>query len=289
MSRFFNEVNTVSLSARERLEKRYKSSTANLLLVAGFSFVNLVLLLVNSDTYFLFSSYIPYLLGDYAMFYGGKYPEEYYADIPDMVFFSDGIFAIFVAVAVIFILFYLLSWFLARKNKGIWLVFSLALFVLDTVIMFIVVGISMNMIMDIVFHIWVIISLSLGIAAHIKLKNMPREEISQGVTENAENGSEENVSREDSPVLRTVEPGEKAKVFVEADYGTMNIVFRRAKRVNELVVNGNVYAEYEVLIETAHTLSAEVNGHRIEAVYDGKIMCYINVDGKPIAKKARLI
>ena len=94
---------------------------------------------------------------------------------------------------------------------------------------------------------------------------------------------------DDSPVLRMADPDQKVKTFVEADFGAFHISFQRAKRVNELIINGRVYAEYEVLFETAHTLSATVGGHKIEAGYDGKIMTFINVDDKEIAKKTRLI
>ncbi len=287
MSKFFSEMNAVNLTPRQKLERRYKSSLSSLLLIAAFSSINLGLLLMNSDRYFLFSSYIPYLLGDYAMFFSGRYPEEYYSDIPDIEFFGTPVFAVFIAAAVLFILFYLICWLFARKNKGVFLVLALSLFVIDTLVMFIVVGFSLDMLTDVIFHIWALVALILGVSAHIKLKELPEEtETETGFPEEA---TDEGIVLENSPVLRISDPEVKGKTFVEADFGSMHIAFRRTKRVNELIVNGNVYDEYEVLFEKEHCLSANVNGHRIEAVYDGKIMCYINVDGKTVAKKARLI
>lgn len=288
MSNFSGNFNAKAVSTREQLEKRYKNSTSNLLLVAVFSAINLVLLLVNSDSYFLFSAYIPYLLGDYAMFFSGRYPEEYYADVPDMEFFGTSFFAAFVAVAVIFILFYVLSWFFARKNKGVWLVLSLALFVIDTLVMFAVIGFSMEMIMDIVFHIWVIVSLSLGISAFFKLRRLPDEAFAPVAQYPMPENGEASFAFENSPVLRIVDPDEKARSFVEADWNGHHIVFRRTKRVNELVVDGRVYAEFEVLIETEHALQANIDGHVIKAAYDGRMTTYIFVDGKEVAKKVRL-
>ncbi len=287
MGKLFGNVESAVMTERMKLERRYKSSLSSLLLIAAFSGVNLLLLLINSDTYFLFSAYIPYLLGDYAMFFSGRYPEEYYADIPDMEFFGTEIFAVFVAVAVVFVLFYLLSWFFARKKKAVWLVLSLSLFVIDTLVMFIVVGFYIDMIMDIIFHVWAIVSLALGISAYLKLKKLPEEEEIPVIPEDVP--VTDVMYPEDTPVLRMADPDGKAKTFVEADYGAFHISFQRAKRVNELIVNGRVYAEFEVLVENAHTLEAVVGGHKIEAGYDGKFMTFINVDGKEIAKKARII
>lgn len=287
MGKLSGNTELVVITERMKLERRYKSSLTSLLLIAAFSGVNLLLLLINSDKYFLFSAYIPYLLGDYAMFFGGRYPEEYYADVPDMEFFGSGIFAMFVAVAVLFVLFYLLCYIFAKKKKAVWLVFALALFVIDTGIMFIVVGFDAGMIMDVIFHVWAIASLALGVSAFVKLKKLPAEEEIPFVPENVP--VTDVMYPEDSPVLRMADPDQKAKTFVEADFGAFHISFQRAKRVNELIINGRVYAEYEVLVETAHTLSATVGGHKIEACYDGKIMTFIYVDGKEIAKKKRLI
>lgn len=287
MGKLFGNAEPVVIAERQKLERRYKGALSSLLLIAAFSGVNLLLLLINSDTYFLFSSYIPYLLGDYAMYFCGKYPAEVYADVPDMEFFGTGVFAAVVAVAVLIVLFYLLCWFMAKKKKAVWLIFALSLFVLDTIIMFIVVGFSMEVIMDIVFHVWVIVSLALGISAFLKLKKLPEEEEIPDLSENAP--VTDVMCPEDSPVLRMADPDQKAKTFVEADYGALHISFQRAKRVNELIVNGRVYAQYEVLFESAHTLEAVVGGHKIEVGYDGKFMTFINVDGKEIAKKTRLI
>ncbi len=287
MGKLSGNTEPVVITERMKLERRYKSSLTSLVLIAAFSGVNLLLLLINSDKYFLFSAYIPYLLGDYAMFFGGRYPEEYYADVPDMEFFGSGIFAMFVAVAVLFVLFYLLCYVFAKKKKAVWLVFALALFVIDTGIMFIVVGFDAGMIIDVIFHVWAIASLALGVSAFVKLKKLPEEEEIPFVPENVP--VTDVMCPDDSPVLRMADPDQKVKTFVEADFGAFHISFQRAKRVNELIINGRVYAEYEVLFETAHTLSATVGGHKIEAGYDGKIMTFINVDGKEIAKKTRLI
>lgn len=47
-------------SERYTLENKYNTTRYNLLLVIGFTLINIVLLVTNSDRYFLFSAYIPY-------------------------------------------------------------------------------------------------------------------------------------------------------------------------------------------------------------------------------------
>ena len=56
-------------------ETKYNSSIANLLLVVAFSVINIVLLVTNANTYFLFSAFIPYFVVDYGMYFCGLYPE----------------------------------------------------------------------------------------------------------------------------------------------------------------------------------------------------------------------
>ena len=42
------------------LESKYNKSIANLLLVVIFTVINIVLLVLNANSYFLFSAFIPY-------------------------------------------------------------------------------------------------------------------------------------------------------------------------------------------------------------------------------------
>ena len=59
MANFFNSSKVKEGTQREIFESKYNSSIMNILLVVVFSFVNVVLLAVNSNTYFLFSAFIP--------------------------------------------------------------------------------------------------------------------------------------------------------------------------------------------------------------------------------------
>ena len=268
-------------------EKRYKSALTSLLLIVAFSGINLVLLMLNTNKYFLFSAYIPYLLGDYAMFYGGKYSAEYYKDFPDTEFFGEAYFALLTVIAAVVILFYLLCFFMAKKGKGVFLALALALFALDTVVMFFVVGLSVFQIIDIIFHIWAVASLALGVREYLKSKKSAADSSSAGTVSYDEKPA--SGTGEYSPVLRDEDKKSRVTVFCEADFRSHHIVYQRAKRANELIVDGRVYAEYEIFSEKEHTLEAIIDGFKIQAHYDGKMMTRILAEGKEIARKRRFI
>jgi hypothetical protein len=56
---------------------------------------------------------------------------------------------------------------------------------LDTVLMLLLNGIAMEMLVDIVFHVWVIVVLFMGISAGNKLKALPPEPVEIPVVEEA--------------------------------------------------------------------------------------------------------
>jgi hypothetical protein len=273
-------------SKPNNLETKYNSSIANLLLVVVFSAVNIVLLLVNADTYFLFSAFLPYFAVDYGMFLCGMYPEEYYYDMPDTTFEDKSFLGLYIAIAAAFLLAYLLCWYLAKKKKIGAVILALVMFLIDTAAMLWLTGFVMDSIIDILMHIWVISYLVIGIVTYFKIKKAPQEELcdTDGCCEAEDEATDVDGN---SKVLRMADDV-KCRVFVEAEEKGMHIVFRRVKRTNELVINGCVYDEYEALAEFAHTLTAKVNGHRIEAVYDGASSVKIFVDSQLVAKKMRI-
>ena len=80
----------------------------------------------------------------------------------------------------------------------------------------------------------------------------------------------------------------KSRILLEADAAGHHICYRRVKRINELVIDGYVYADVEMLIETAHVLAAQLDGHVFQAGFDGVAHSYIRVDGAQVARKLRL-
>jgi hypothetical protein len=162
-------------SQRQQLERRYASARMNLLWVVLFTVINIVLLVSNSYTYFLFSAFIPYAIVDYGMIVCGKYPADFYGDLSQYQFLDSTVLVVLIAVAAVICVLYLLCWIFSKKRRVAWLIVGLVFFALDTVFM-LLGGISADRILDIVFHGWVIISLTGGIIAHSKLKKLPAEE-----------------------------------------------------------------------------------------------------------------
>ena len=91
-------------------------------------------------------------------------------------FLDSSFLVVMIVIAIIMIAFYGLFYFLSRKQKSGWLIVALVFFVIDTFGMFYLWGISIDMILDLLFHIWVIYYLVSGIVAAKKLKNLPEEE-----------------------------------------------------------------------------------------------------------------
>lgn len=165
-------------SERYTLENKYNTTRYNLLLVIGFTLINIVLLVTNSDRYFLFSAYIPYTVATLGMILCGKYPLEYYGggSLSDYNFMDQTAFVGFIALAIILVALYVLAYVFSKKLRPGWLIFALVIFILDTLFMFIDAGIQTDMIIDYLFHIWVIVSLAIGMSAGYKLKKLPPEE-----------------------------------------------------------------------------------------------------------------
>ena len=163
------------VSQRQRLEGNYAAARKNILMVLAFTTINLILLVANSNTYFLFSAYIPFAIVDWGMFLSGRYPAEVYSQFEDFEPLGMSLLVISLVIAVVICLLYLLCWLFSDKKRVGWLITALVLFATDTILM-LLGGIGLESIMDVIFHGWVIISLSMGISAYFKLKKLPPEE-----------------------------------------------------------------------------------------------------------------
>lgn len=171
----FNKQNAQQLTERQKLEGRYNSGRSNLLWVLIFTAINIGLILIGQNTYFLFSAFIPYAIVDLGMYVCGKYPAEFYeGDLSEYSFYDTSVLTGMVVVAVVICAIYLLCWLLSKKGKVAWLIVGLVLFCLDTALM-LLNGINANSFLDIVFHIYVIVSMAGGVFAHSKLKKLPPE------------------------------------------------------------------------------------------------------------------
>ena len=287
MPKFY--ANKHDLSEKKMLAQRYKSARLNLLIAIIATLVNLFFILIGEDSYFLFSIAIPYFFSYIAAFYGGYFPEEMYAEIPDMVYFPIEIFYVVFALSVAIVGVYLLAFFLSKKQRVGWLIFALVFFGIDTVLMFVMYGIDVSFILDYVFHTWLLLILILGVRAHFKQRELSPEPEAEALEETEEFASQEAEELENSTPLRMADMGVKQRIFLQTQVNGKNIVYRRVKKTNELVINGQVYDEYVALVEHEHTLFATLDGHTYAVGTTNSQRMFIEVDDQIVAKKIRWI
>lgn len=149
----------VNMNSRAEAEKRFNSARNNLLWVMGFSLVNVILRLLGSGMYMLFSATFPLVMIDLGLELKG-------------IFLTIGIIAAFVSIVC-----YGICYLLSKKHKAFILV-SLILFSIDTLflIWILTLGFDISLLLDIAFHAWVLYSLSMGVKAWVNLKKMPPDE-----------------------------------------------------------------------------------------------------------------
>ena len=162
--------NPVDRNSPEYLLGKMASGRHSLLLILLFTVVNLVMVVLDSGTYFLFSASVPYYLTAFA-----KGIDNGFADGPWPENGTYTIAALFISGVIL--LLFLLCWLLSKKRTG-WLVPALVLFVLDTLaLVWFTLEIAVDPagnIVDFVFHFWAIWELFQAIRCGSKLKKLPR-------------------------------------------------------------------------------------------------------------------
>ncbi len=148
---------------------QYNVARVNVLSVVLFTLINVVLCLLGMDSYFLFSAIVPYFIASIGALWGGLYPPEYYADLEmtEADFLSTGFVVACAVVAIVIIALYFVCWLLSKKHVA-FMIAALALFAIDTILMPVLFGISLDWILDYVFHAWVLVSLVIGIVYHFR-------------------------------------------------------------------------------------------------------------------------
>lgn len=134
-------------------EATFAVARSNLLLVIGFTLVNVILRLVSADMYFLFSASTPLAFLDVAAVIG------------------DGALPVCAVLAFLTIGLYVLCWALSKKRPG-WIVVALVLFVVDTLVLLGLYELE-GMIFDLLIHVWVLYYLITGTVAMVKMKRQP--------------------------------------------------------------------------------------------------------------------
>ena len=158
---FKNNPAAAATTPRQLTELKYKRSRYNLLLVTIVSVINLFSLAL-SQTYFLFSAQIPSFFVELFM-----YTEE-----GEIAPFADLIIPI--VLGVIRTIPYLLCFFFSKKRPG-WMVAALVFFVFDCIFLVTMYYLS-DVIIDLLFHAWVLFYLVTGVINGYKLKKMPEDE-----------------------------------------------------------------------------------------------------------------
>lgn len=267
-----------TLSVRDTLQQKYNSARANLALMIVLTVVNIILLLVGSDSMLLFSATVPYFTSILA-----------YAAVEYGLAANMTIFVVCVTITAVAILLYMLCWWLSKKRVG-FMTTALVLFLLDSAFMvyLYVTEADVSGILDVIIHAWVIYYLIIGVSSGTKLKKLPDEPEVIPVEGFAPTEGAEQPPLTSSAGLYPADENVKARVLAEAQAAGHHIVYRRVKRVNELVIDGYVYDRLEALAETAHVLRATLNGVLIEVGFDGLAHSYIKVNNETVVRKLRL-
>ena len=159
----------VDKNSVEYLSGKIAGGRHSLLLIVVFTVVNVLMVVLDSSTYFLFSASVPYYLTLYCKgidngFVDGPWPENGTFTVAALI------------ISAVILLLFLLCWLLSKKRPG-WLIPAVVMFVLDTLALawctFTIVNDPAGNIVDFLFHIWAIVELIRAIVCHGKLKKLP--------------------------------------------------------------------------------------------------------------------
>lgn len=145
------------MEQREKLGIDYKRARSNLLSMIILSAVNLLLILTNSTVSFPFSAIFPQI----AVVFGKAFSD----DSGNNLYIIIGLI-----IAIVSLFVYLLFYFLSEKRYG-FMIASFVLFIIDTLLFgFFLDGFDSGMVIDILFHVWVLYYLLIGVKSGFKLK-----------------------------------------------------------------------------------------------------------------------
>lgn len=152
----------------EYLAAKAKSGRHSLLLIIIFTIINLVMILADQGTYFLFSASVPYYVTLLLKALENGFSSGTWVNGPATI---GALVFSFVVLTV-----YFLCWLLSDKHRG-WLTAALVLFIIDTCAMMVFCWLlydnPLPNVVDLIFHIWAITELFQAVRARKKLQNMP--------------------------------------------------------------------------------------------------------------------
>lgn len=154
-----------SMNTRQTLEKQIAISRSNLLLMTILTIVNIIAYWFNSSFILPYSAFLPYTIFDFGAYFAVE------AQDPSLFWIGLVLSALIIGI-------YFLGYFLS-KHKPQWLTFMLAMYIFDTVVMiFLFTSVflfSPIMIIDILFHGWVLYYLVIGVLAVKKLNTLSED------------------------------------------------------------------------------------------------------------------
>ena len=250
----------VKPSQKDVTKARYNNARIYLLMVIFCTVVNVTFLFMDVDRFYLISTVIPYM-------------SVIFWEILEGTAFSH----VILAVGLVYVLSMVLAWALSKHRPG-WLIAGAVLYGLDMIPVFLMYRSTRESVFlaSLGFHVILTGMIVYGIICRCRqdngsgtLADVPEEVPIRG------------------SALRRADTEVKARVLLKAEYEGHSVVYRRVKKVNELVVDNYVYDEIELLMEPAHSLSARIDGQIYEVGYDGKALSYFDVDGNRKAQKTR--
>ena len=168
-------------SGRDLLENKVRICRSNLLLAMVFTLINIILLVFQADSYFLFSLLVPYRFVLNGMLFGGYMPAEYYVDENGFSYYIEkqpGLLAMPGVMAAIILGLYLLFFIMSKKSTA-WLIPALVFVALDCLAyvgLILLYGFEVSDILDLAFHAWLLYYMITGVIASSKLQKLPPEE-----------------------------------------------------------------------------------------------------------------
>ncbi len=262
-------------------QTRFETSRRQLLSLVAFTAINLVLVMIQADFYFIFTALIPV----YALYIGKELTLE----------FGVAFYNIFgYGIAVFLLLLYGVSWFFTKRYRTFILI-AFVLFLLDCLVMvyfILAYGFELSDAPNLLYHGWIIYTLTLSVIDWYKLRKVAPEDEELALTALVPPVAEVTTpldSVEAEPSFEVRADVNKGRTVIFAEYDGLQISIKRSPKRTELIIDGQVYDEFYGLLEGNYTLKAQVNNHLIEGKCNAIIgMMYIYVDGALIKKKLRL-
>ena len=181
---------------------KYKNMRLSLLFVVVCTYLNLVFSLLG--VYFVFSLHLPTLFCTTGALL--------YQESGEIVYYVTG-----VIIAALLAVPYLLCWIFSKKRSG-WMIVALILYIIDTLFFLIdflsLIGSGEPMIFDLLFHVYVIVSLSLGIKYASDMKKEPPVDYAAIAGANATAEGGEPLTRQMSVLRPKAYVGSAAKMIV---------------------------------------------------------------------------